>query len=97
VIWGRSSWAVRTVAQDVIQTSSATKSNPRYKILWKATLPNVLWLAFACDLPGETPMKINDKAPDFTLPDENGKEVALTDLRTKTVVLYFYPRADTPG
>jgi peroxiredoxin Q/BCP len=42
-------------------------------------------------------MKVNDTAPDFTLPDENGKEVALKDLRDKTVVLYFYPRADTPG
>ncbi len=42
-------------------------------------------------------MNINDKAPDFTLQDENGKEVALKGLRGKTVVLYFYPRADTPG
>ncbi len=42
-------------------------------------------------------MNINDKAPDFTLQDENGKEVASKDLRGKTVVLYFYPRADTPG
>src|SRR5271157_5964466 len=42
-------------------------------------------------------MNINDKAPDFTLQDENGKEVSLKDLRGKTVVLYFYPRADTPG
>jgi peroxiredoxin Q/BCP len=42
-------------------------------------------------------MNVNDKAPDFTLQDENGKEVSLKDLRGKTVVLYFYPRADTPG
>jgi peroxiredoxin Q/BCP len=40
---------------------------------------------------------INDKAPDFTLPDQNGKEMSLKDLRGKFVVLYFYPRADTPG
>jgi cytochrome oxidase Cu insertion factor (SCO1/SenC/PrrC family) len=46
---------------------------------------------------GEIPMHINDKAPDFTLQDENGKEIALNDLRGKTVVLYFYPRANTPG
>jgi thioredoxin-dependent peroxiredoxin len=37
-------------------------------------------------------MNINDKAPDFTLQDENGKEVALKDLRGKTVILFFYPR-----
>jgi peroxiredoxin Q/BCP len=42
-------------------------------------------------------MKVNDKAPDFTLQNENGEEVALKDLRGKTVVLYFLPRADTPG
>lgn len=42
-------------------------------------------------------VNINDKAPEFTLQDENGKEVSLKDLRGKTVVLYFYPRADTPG
>jgi len=42
-------------------------------------------------------MNVNDKAPDFTLQDENGKDVTLKDLRGKTVVLYFYPRVDTPG
>ena len=42
-------------------------------------------------------MNINDKAPDFTLPDENGKDVASPDLRGKTVILFFYPRANTPG
>jgi len=42
-------------------------------------------------------MNINDKAPDFSLPDENGKVVALKDLTGKTVVLFFYPRANTPG
>jgi peroxiredoxin Q/BCP len=40
---------------------------------------------------------INDKAPEFTLQDENGKEISLKSLRGKVVVLYFYPRADTPG
>ncbi len=42
-------------------------------------------------------LNINDKAPDFILPDQNGKEVSLKDFRGKYVVLYFYPRADTPG
>jgi thioredoxin-dependent peroxiredoxin len=36
-------------------------------------------------------------APDFTLPDQDGNELTLSDLRGQTVVLYFYPRADTPG
>ncbi|HEV2859114.1 MAG TPA: thioredoxin-dependent thiol peroxidase [Solirubrobacterales bacterium] len=38
-----------------------------------------------------------DKAPDFSLPDQSGEQVKLSDLRGETVVLYFYPRADTPG
>ena len=42
-------------------------------------------------------LKTGDTAPDFTLPDQNGEEVTLSDLRGETVVLYFYPRADTPG
>jgi len=42
-------------------------------------------------------MKVNDKAPEFTLPDQNGEEISLNQYRGKYVVLYFYPRADTPG
>jgi len=42
-------------------------------------------------------MLVHDKAPDFSLQDENGKEVSLKSLRGRTVVLYFYPRANTPG
>jgi peroxiredoxin Q/BCP len=38
-----------------------------------------------------------DPAPDFTLPDQEGNPVTLSELRGKTVVLYFYPKADTPG
>ncbi|HSS42013.1 MAG TPA: thioredoxin-dependent thiol peroxidase [Solirubrobacterales bacterium] len=38
-----------------------------------------------------------DKAPAFTLPDQNGEKVKLSDLKGQTVVLYFYPRADTAG
>ncbi len=36
-------------------------------------------------------------APDLTLADQNGDEVTLSDLRGQPVVVYFYPRADTPG
>lgn len=36
-------------------------------------------------------------APAFTLPDQNGKKVALKDLRGKNVIIYFYPADDTPG
>ncbi|PSP79645.1 peroxiredoxin [Halobacteriales archaeon QS_1_68_20] len=38
-----------------------------------------------------------EEAPTFELPDQHGETVALADFRGQTVVLYFYPRADTPG
>jgi len=42
-------------------------------------------------------LDVGDKAPDFKLKNEEGDEVALTDFKGKTVVLYFYPKDDTPG
>jgi thioredoxin-dependent peroxiredoxin len=42
-------------------------------------------------------MQINDKVENFTLQNQDGKEVSLTDFKNKPVVLFFYPRADTPG
>ncbi|MEW6544428.1 MAG: thioredoxin-dependent thiol peroxidase [Nitrospirota bacterium] len=38
-----------------------------------------------------------DRAPDFSLPDQNGKTVSLKSLKGSPVVLYFYPKDDTPG
>jgi peroxiredoxin Q/BCP len=38
-----------------------------------------------------------DKAPKFTLPDADGAEMSLADFKGKKLVLYFYPKADTPG
>jgi len=42
-------------------------------------------------------MDVNEKAPDFTLPDQTGEPVRLSSFKGKPVVLFFYPRADTPG
>jgi peroxiredoxin Q/BCP len=42
-------------------------------------------------------LNTGDTAPDFVLQDQNGDDLTLSDLRGQTVVLYFYPRADTPG
>jgi peroxiredoxin Q/BCP len=42
-------------------------------------------------------MEKGDKAPEFSLPDQNGRVVSLKELRGKTVVLFFFPKADTPG
>ena len=42
-------------------------------------------------------LEIGMKAPDFTLCDKDGREVSLSDFRGKRVVLYFYPKDNTPG
>jgi peroxiredoxin Q/BCP len=42
-------------------------------------------------------LEAGQAAPDFTLPDQDGDELTLSGLRGQTIVLYFYPRADTPG
>lgn len=42
-------------------------------------------------------LSVGDTAPDFTLPTDGGGSVTLSDLRGKPVVLYFYPKDDTPG
>lgn len=42
-------------------------------------------------------MREGDTAPDFELPDQDGRPVRLSDSRGRRVVLYFYPKAETPG
>lgn len=42
-------------------------------------------------------LNVDDKAPDFTVLDHNGVSHRLSDYRGQTVVLWFYPKADTPG
>ena len=54
----------------------------------------LIWrnIAVAADVP-----KIGDAAPEFSLLDQNGKTRTLADFRNKSLALYFFPRADTPG
>lgn len=65
-----------------------------------------LWIAAAGFVIGESrpvfaepvfAVREGESAPDFTLPDQEGKPVTLSKLRGKWVVLYFYPKDDTPG
>ncbi len=42
-------------------------------------------------------LNIGDKAPNFTLPDKDGNNISLSDFLGKKVVLYFYPKDNTPG
>jgi peroxiredoxin Q/BCP len=44
-----------------------------------------------------TDLSVGSKAPNFKLPDQDGREVALSDFAGQWVVIYFYPRDDTPG
>ena len=42
-------------------------------------------------------LKVGDKAPGFSLKDQNENKVSLSDFKGKKILLFFYPRADTPG
>lgn len=42
-------------------------------------------------------LQVGDPAPEFTLPNQSGEPVSLADLRGRRVVIYFYPKDDTPG
>lgn len=42
-------------------------------------------------------LNVGDTAPDFTVRAHTGEDITLSDLRGHTVVLWFYPKADTPG
>jgi peroxiredoxin Q/BCP len=47
--------------------------------------------------PAASDLKVGQKAPDFTVMDDQGEKIKLADLKGKKVVLYFYPKDDTPG
>ena len=42
-------------------------------------------------------LNVGDKAQDFSLPSDTGENVSLKEFRGKTLALYFFPKADTPG
>lgn len=43
------------------------------------------------------PLQVGTQAPDFSLSDQDGQQVSLSSLRGKKVLIYFYPKAMTPG
>jgi peroxiredoxin Q/BCP len=46
---------------------------------------------------GGVMLKVGEKAPDFSWPSDSGATVSLQDFKGKTLILCFFPRADTPG
>jgi len=55
------------------------------------------WKFPLAQLKGRTMPNVGEKAPDFELPNQDGKMVKLSDFRGKKVILFAYPKADTPG
>jgi thioredoxin-dependent peroxiredoxin len=78
--------AAKKVTKKVTKKAT-TKSAPKKKVAKKQS---------AAVVKAPT-LQVGDKAPDFTLLDQNGKEVSLKDFKGMNVVVYFYPKAMTPG
>jgi peroxiredoxin Q/BCP len=57
----------------------------------------MLFSAVSLESFAQTALKVGDKAPDFTAKDQDGKKISLHDYKGKKVVLYFYPKDQTPG
>jgi peroxiredoxin Q/BCP len=62
-----------------------------------AALATARLTAVSIDAQSHRQPRPGDEAPDFELPDQDGEPVRLSELRGRLVVLYFYPKADTPG
>lgn len=58
---------------------------------------NLLGFIILKDKTMSTTLKEGDKAPSFTGHDQDGKKISLSDFKRKKVILYFYPKDDTPG
>lgn len=67
------------------------------KILFYAIVLVIAFLGYRHFNTPLSTLKIHDKAPDFSLPDANGKTMSLSNFKDSWLVLYFYPKDDTPG
>ena len=67
------------------------------KILFYAIVLIVAFLGYRHFNTPQTALKINEKAPNFNLPDANGAMMSLANFEGGWLVLYFYPKDDTPG
>ena len=89
--------------EEVGAYSSATRGSVASFIFWRTMMIKRIWLSFlflVASMNAATADEIpvaGSMAPAFSLADQNGQEVSLDGLRGKWVVLYFYPKNDTPG
>ena len=83
--------AARKVVKKVTKKVAAKKAAPAKKVVKKITKKKSAVVMKTSSL------KVGDMAPEFTLEDQNGKPVSLKDFRGENVVVYFYPKAMTPG
>lgn len=87
----------KKVTKKVAKKNPAKKATPKKKLAKKAPAKkSAKKKESAAVIKGES-LRVSDKAPQFTLKDQNGKDVSLADFKGRNVVVYFYPRAMTPG
>ncbi len=86
-LWGLRRWKAEAIATTLKQIKRAAALARKLLLRYKLNL----FLIRADN------MQLNDKAPDFALPNEEGATVSLKDYRGKTLVLFFYPKANTSG
>ena len=67
------------------------------KVIFSLSVIFLLGVIFANNRSKKPEIKIGDKAPQFTLVSDENKKVSLSDFKGQRVVLYFFPKADTPG
>jgi peroxiredoxin len=67
------------------------------KVIFSLSVIFLLGVIFANNRSKKHEIKIGDKAPQFTLVSDENKKVSLSDFKGQRVVLYFFPKADTPG
>src|SRR5689334_19496480 len=87
----RKAWALRRCASATLNAAAHTSTSTAL-----ARMLLLLYKFIGSYKHGKT-MEVNDKAPEFSLPNEEGKTITLKDYRGKNVVLFFYPKANTPG
>jgi len=63
----------------------------------RVSLAGALRYAWQAVIGGGRMLKVGDPAPEFQVTDHQGRRVKLSDFRGKKVVLWFFPKADTPG